>query len=569
MLELIFGWRKASKCKKLIRRVQCRLKLLKNKRCSIVRQLRDDIAQLIKHGHHEIAFNRAEQLFKDESIVSVYDLLDHFCEFIIINLSYIRRHKDCPNDINEAVSSLIFASARCGDLPELRVIRKLFGERYGQRLAMISLELLPGNLVNRQISENLSIKSVQEDEKYRLVNEIARTSFQTGPLALEFSSEVQQQLVFHFIHSSIFFLLAFLTEDTKTIYDASRRNDESHMQAFNPIAEEGKTIHVDLSSESRSVLKTIEPLIGRAQSFIQLKVEEWSPNATHYATVESKEGDAGAESSSESSSHIPEELVYLDDIEEFQSPMIKDGNFQDQRLFMFKSSAIPMTEKFEVGHNDTFGSRNSRKSVKTGGKKSRKRTYSWENTTVKDVEYVIYYGELRENLPNQNCKSHNRRKHQKRMQIQERRKSYCAREILVEPCSLEHPCYVCISDSKVESATRCQKRGITSSDQLPNHVLKDENVRHGDNSFQCACHEDPKHKTQRPYVRAMTMPPERPRDDQSDDILRSNSFPFKQPGHLSSAASSSPHVHPKLPDYDELAAKFMALKTAYLQTKRN
>ncbi|KAK3039565.1 hypothetical protein RJ639_027709 [Escallonia herrerae] len=541
MLELIFGWRKASKCKKLVRRVQCRLKLLKNKRCSIVRQLRDDMARLIKHGHHDIAFNRAEQLFKDESIVSVYDLLDHFCEFIIINLSYIRRHKDCPNDINEAVSSLIFASARCGDLPELRVIRKLFGERYGQRLAMISLELLPGNLVNRQISENLSIKSVQEDEKYRLVNEIARTSFQTGPLALEFSSEVQQQL-------------------------ARRKNDESHMQAFNPIAEEGKTIHVDLSSESRSVLKTIEPLIGRVQSFIQLKVEDWSPNATHHAMVESKEGrlDAGAESSSESSSYIPEELVYLDDIEEFQSPMIKDGNFQDQRLFMFKSSAIPMTEKFEVGHNDTFGSRTSRKSVKTGGKKSRKRTYSWENTTVKDVEYVIYYGEF-----NQNCKSHNRRKHQKRMQVEESRKLCCAREILVEPCSLERPCYVSISDDKIESPTRCQKRGITSFDQLPNHVLKEENVQHGDNSFQCACHEDPKDKTQRPYVRAMTMPPERPKDEQNDDIIRSNSFPFKQPGHLSNAASSSPHVHPKLPDYDELAAKFMALKTAYLQTKRN
>lgn len=59
--------------------------------------------------------------------------------------------RDCPNDVNEAVSSLIFASARCGDLPELPVIRKLFGERYGQRFAVVALELLPGNLVNRQV----------------------------------------------------------------------------------------------------------------------------------------------------------------------------------------------------------------------------------------------------------------------------------------------------------------------------------------------------------------------------------------------------------------------------------
>ncbi|KAM7529219.1 hypothetical protein LguiB_032629 [Lonicera macranthoides] len=94
---------------------------------------------------------QVEQLFKDESIVTVYELLDDYCEFILTQLSYIRTHKDCPIDINEAVSSLIFASARCGGLPELPVIRKLFGERYGQGLVELALELLPGNLVNSQV----------------------------------------------------------------------------------------------------------------------------------------------------------------------------------------------------------------------------------------------------------------------------------------------------------------------------------------------------------------------------------------------------------------------------------
>lgn len=50
------------------------------------------------------------------------------------------------------MSSLIFASARFGDLPELLEIRKLFQDRYGQRFAKVALELLPGNLVNRQAS---------------------------------------------------------------------------------------------------------------------------------------------------------------------------------------------------------------------------------------------------------------------------------------------------------------------------------------------------------------------------------------------------------------------------------
>ncbi|GMI77178.1 IST1-LIKE 10 [Hibiscus trionum] len=75
-------------------------------------------------------------------------MLDHFCEFINIQLPYIRRHRDCPNDINEAFSSLIFASARCAQLP---AIRKLFGERYRHRFETVAIELLPGNLANCEV----------------------------------------------------------------------------------------------------------------------------------------------------------------------------------------------------------------------------------------------------------------------------------------------------------------------------------------------------------------------------------------------------------------------------------
>ncbi|XP_039034112.1 uncharacterized protein LOC120170199 [Hibiscus syriacus] len=193
--DFLFGWGKASKCKKLIKRVQCHWKLLKNKRLTIVKQLREDLAQLIKLGYEKTAFNRAEQLVKDENIMAVYDLLDHFCEFIYVELSYIRRHKDCPNDINEAVSSLIFASARCAELPELPVIRKLFGERYNHRFAKAAFELLLGNLVNRGIQEKLSVKSVLYDVKNRSIDEIVRDyCLQPEILALAYFPELQRRI---------------------------------------------------------------------------------------------------------------------------------------------------------------------------------------------------------------------------------------------------------------------------------------------------------------------------------------------------------------------------------------
>ncbi|KAF5786112.1 putative vacuolar protein sorting-associated protein Ist1 [Helianthus annuus] len=176
MFDLMFGWRKASQCKKLMKKLRCRLSLLKNKRCCIVKQLRNDVAQLIKHGHHQTAFHRVDEIYKDECIIAVYDLLAHFCEFLSHQLPYIRRSRDCPNDINEAISSIIFASARCGELPELLRIRKLFSQRYGERFEARALDLLPGNLVNFQIRENLSmISKVPNQVKYKLVEEITTT----------------------------------------------------------------------------------------------------------------------------------------------------------------------------------------------------------------------------------------------------------------------------------------------------------------------------------------------------------------------------------------------------------
>ncbi|OMP06300.1 hypothetical protein COLO4_08215 [Corchorus olitorius] len=74
----------------------------------------------------DTTWQMAEQLFKDESILAVYDMLDNFCEFTS-TFSYHTLNKDCPNDINEAVSSLIFAFPRCADLPELPAIHKLLG----------------------------------------------------------------------------------------------------------------------------------------------------------------------------------------------------------------------------------------------------------------------------------------------------------------------------------------------------------------------------------------------------------------------------------------------------------
>ncbi|XP_039061578.1 uncharacterized protein LOC120205763 isoform X2 [Hibiscus syriacus] len=499
MFDIFFGWRKASKCKKLIKRVQCRLKLLKNKRFTIVKQLREDLAQLIKLGYEETAFNRAEQLLNDENLMAVYDMLDQFCEFIKFQLSYICRNKDCPNDINEAVSSLIFASARCAELPELTAIRKLFGDRYGHRFVTVAVELLPGNLVNREIQEKLSVKSVSDDSKCRLIDEITRNyCLQPAFLALEYFPDLQRQ-----------------------------GSDGS----------EGKSIQVD-PLQFQSTADCLDDRQGRNIDRISLPRK--------------------ATSSSESVPRFSEEVVvYLDDIEELQSSMRKEADCQDQRLFKFKSLSLP-TSGVVVGGMDGDGETDNEKPKPRN--KSRRRSFCIERSSMKDVDHEIYY-------ENHKHKSHHGRKlHNKETLAESKEATY----VLKRPkqphriAQKSGQCTVCVAE-EIPGDKFCNCR-CSSNNETRN--LRRRSYDDGPSVYEVLAlpriqketvgGSETRKGTEGPYLRAVTMPQERPREIHRYNVARSNSLSVHNPNH----------VHPKLPQYEDIAAKFMALKKERLLHKQ-
>ncbi|KAL8045309.1 hypothetical protein ABFX02_08G105200 [Erythranthe guttata] len=489
MFEILFGWRKASKCKKLVRKVQCRLKLLKNKRVCIVNHLREDVSELLKHGHHLTAFERAEQVIMDESWVQIYDLLHHFSEFILLNFRYIRKHRNCPNDINEAISTLIFSSARFGQLPELVSIRKLFGERYGDKFVTTAIELLPGNLVNSQIKEKLYIKKVSDDAKYKLLDEIGRSFVQqAGPLFLEYKPELQEDQS-----------LEKATKGEVELYiEREAHGNITYTDSYTkPMKEESLALGKEL------VLSTP---IQVSDLHTQERIMSAECN----------------ESSSESSVELPDrEIVYLDDIEEFISPVSKDGNLQDQRLFVFKSFGIGLKEKTDYGieeqrlYQEELISRKKKASTKA---RTRRSSLSRENHNIADIESATYYG-----VSN---------KIRSKILLRESQKS-------------DGYLYHCRDENERED----ENGGL----QLCKYSHTNERGNNGKREL-----------IEVPRLRGLTLPVERPKQSSvipADNIYRSKSYPFE----LSN--SSCKHIHPKLPDYDELAAKFMELKRANLQRK--
>lgn len=60
-------------------------------------------------------------------------------------------YRECPADLKEGISSLIFAAPRCSETPELAAIRKLFEKKYGKDFVSAAIELRPNCGVNRMV----------------------------------------------------------------------------------------------------------------------------------------------------------------------------------------------------------------------------------------------------------------------------------------------------------------------------------------------------------------------------------------------------------------------------------
>ena len=59
--------------------------------------------------------------------------------------------RECPDELKEAVSSLIFATSRCGGFPELQQIREMFVSRFGKEFSVRTAELRNNCGVNPKV----------------------------------------------------------------------------------------------------------------------------------------------------------------------------------------------------------------------------------------------------------------------------------------------------------------------------------------------------------------------------------------------------------------------------------
>ncbi|XP_042453035.1 uncharacterized protein LOC122037572 isoform X1 [Zingiber officinale] len=154
--------------------VASRIKLLRNKEELLLKQMRQDLAQILETGQEQTARLRVEHVIREQKTLSAYELIEIYCEIIVSRLPIIEAQKSCPIDVKEAVTSVIFASPRCADIPELKDINKHFTAKYGKDFVKAALEIRPDCGVSRVMVEKLSANAPDIQTKVKVLNEVAK-----------------------------------------------------------------------------------------------------------------------------------------------------------------------------------------------------------------------------------------------------------------------------------------------------------------------------------------------------------------------------------------------------------
>ncbi|OVA05005.1 protein of unknown function DUF292 [Macleaya cordata] len=164
---------KTSKFKALVNLAISRLAVLKNQRQVRCSQARSDVTQLLNLGHQDRALLRVEVVIKEQNMLDVFVMIEGYCYLLLERLVLIENNKVCPDELDEAISGLIFAASRCGEFPELQEMRDVFTSRYGKEFAARAVELKNNCGVNRKIILKLSTRQPSLESRMKVLKEIA------------------------------------------------------------------------------------------------------------------------------------------------------------------------------------------------------------------------------------------------------------------------------------------------------------------------------------------------------------------------------------------------------------
>jgi vacuolar protein sorting-associated protein IST1 len=136
-----------------------RLQISASKRSNLIKTQKREIANLLAekpHPKEEKARIRAEALIREDFTIEAYEILELQCELLHERMRLIDSTKECPGDLIQTVSTLIWACDRV-DCPELVEVKKQLTKKYGVDFA----DRAKGNVggcLNERVVHKLSVQ---------------------------------------------------------------------------------------------------------------------------------------------------------------------------------------------------------------------------------------------------------------------------------------------------------------------------------------------------------------------------------------------------------------------------
>ncbi|KAI8546803.1 hypothetical protein RHMOL_Rhmol07G0147900 [Rhododendron molle] len=164
---------KAPKLKTLASLAIARIPILKNLHTVRCSHARSDVVQLLNLGYPDRALLRVELVIREQNMLDVLDIVENYCHRLIEGFLLVENNRECPEELNEAISSLIFAASRCRELPELQEIRMIFSSRYGNEFVDRAIELRNNCRVNLEMIQKLSKIQASLETRKKVLKQIA------------------------------------------------------------------------------------------------------------------------------------------------------------------------------------------------------------------------------------------------------------------------------------------------------------------------------------------------------------------------------------------------------------
>ncbi|KAF2312479.1 hypothetical protein GH714_034819 [Hevea brasiliensis] len=117
---------------------------------------------------------KVEHVIREQNVLAANEFIELFCELVAARLTIIAKQRECPADLKEGIASLVFASPRCSEIPELMAMRKIFEKKYGNDFVSAAIDLRPNCGVNRMLIDKLSVRTPTGEVKLKVMKEIAK-----------------------------------------------------------------------------------------------------------------------------------------------------------------------------------------------------------------------------------------------------------------------------------------------------------------------------------------------------------------------------------------------------------